>query len=455
MKNCIRLCAGLLSIAVVAACFGIWSRDGAEAAVRQDEQQQSAPAPQQAAANMSAMQGQGSDESDSNYGPSFSYLAWDLFVQVMSPANGSPTFETWTEQCQLNPGTVGCPSTASVAVAKATGKVRMLHASAGNPYSRTIAGSDCGTMITTPVGGYPAPSNLTPNAVYCEEVFVSPPEASFVKRSLTTLVAQQTYGDARNGDINLPGTEQNEFRFELDSVEIKVDWVPATSYSPTFACPDTTHHLYTETINGTCYALAAVHISSKTMLNWLWATFEPNSNITNPNRCDAKLYGACFDPWGTTSSRPYGKGQTAQQSPELRQAMTAAHLNPAFRNYFLTGVQTQFVDNYGKPTQLGNSFVEFNQGVAPGKSSCITCHQYARFDGKQPPHGAPENNFGRPPEGWPSVGYACNKNQNGNCLPEIPHATEQDFSWMLGLMPYTAADAKAPANKSQQSTTKN
>jgi len=72
--------------------------------------------------------------------------------------------------------------------------------------------------------------------------------------------------------------------------------------------------------------------------------------------------------------------------------MAEAHLNAAFSNYFLTGVQTQFVDNYGKPIKLGNSLVEFNQGVAPGKSSCITCHQYASFDGRQPPQGSPEHN---------------------------------------------------------------
>jgi hypothetical protein len=134
--------------------------------------------------------------------------------------------------------------------------------------------------------------------------------------------------------------------------------------------------------------------------------------------------------------------------------MAAARLNPAFNNYFLTGVQTEFVDNYGKPIPLGNSFIEFNQGVPPGKSSCITCHQYASFDGKRPPQGAPENNFGKPPHGWPSVGYACNQNQNGNCTPVDTNATTQDFSWMLGLMPYGDAGAKVPADKSQ-STPKN
>jgi hypothetical protein len=286
--------------------------------------------------------------------------------------------------------------------------------------------------------------------MYCEEVFVSPVEAAFVKGNLATLVAQQTYGNERGGMINFPGTGTNDPRLDLDSLEVKVDWVPVTSYNnPTFACPDPTSSLYTETINGTCYALAAIHITSKVMPRWLWATFEPNNNVTNPNRCDPKLYGACLDPWGTTSNRPYGKGQAAQQSQELHQAIAEAHLNPAFNNYFLTGVQTEFVDNYGKPIQLGNSFVEFNQGVPPGKSSCITCHQYAHFDGKQPPQGEPENNFGKPPHGWPSVGYACNQNQNGNCMPEVPHSPTQDFSWMLGLMPYSDAGAKSPADKSQ------
>jgi hypothetical protein len=291
--------------------------------------------------------------------------------------------------------------------------------------------------------------------MFCEEIQVSPPEAAFLKRSdLTTLIGQQTYGNTRGMAINFPGTGMNEIRRDLDSVEVKLDWAPATSFSnPTFACPDPTNHLYTETINGTCYALVGIHITSKSMIRWFWATFEPNSDITNPNRCDPKLYGACFDSWGTTSSQPYGKGQTAQQSPELHQAMAAARLNPRLNNYFLTGVQTEFVAG-GKPTLLGNSFVEFNQGVPPGKSSCITCHQYAAFDGKRPASGAPEDNFGRPPHGWPYIGYACDQNQNDNCTPVVPNSTTQDFSWMLGLMPYSDAGTNAAADKSQ-STPKN
>jgi hypothetical protein len=449
MKNRIRFSAALLSIAAVAGCFGIYSKDRVEAASRPQEPENSAAVSQQPAVSTGTQPTSGNPES--LYGPSFAYLAWNLFLQAMTPANGSLTFETWTEQCQLNPDIIGCPSAASVAAAKAggNGKVRTLH---GSVVARTrkIGSNDCSAMTATPIEGYAPPSNLAQNAVYCEEVFVSPVEGAFVKRNLTTLVAQQTYGNPRNGTINFPGTGTNDPRLDLDSLEVKVDWVPASSYSnPTFACPDPSNNLYTETIDGTCYALAAIHITSKVMPKWLWATFEPNSSITNPNRCDPKLYGACFDPWGTTSSRPYGKGQNAQQSSELHQAMAQVRLSPAFNNYFLTGLQTEFVDSYGKPTALGNSFVEFNQGVPPGKSSCITCHQYAHFDGKRPAQGTPENDFGKPPRGWPSIGYACNQNQNGNCMPELSNSTSQDFSWMLGLMPYGDVDIGTSGDKSQ------
>jgi hypothetical protein len=444
MKSHIRVCTALLSLTAVATCFGVHAKDRAEAATH--EPRHSSVTGQRPAAG--AIAPTASD--DAFYGPSFDSLAWGLFLETMTPAGGSLTVETWPEECQLNPKAVGCPgavSTTAFAKGDVDGRVRRMH---GSPAAEKLAGSDCSAMRTTPVGRYPPPSNLAPNAMFCEEVRVSPPEAAFLTSSgLMTLVGQQTYGNSHGMTINFPGTGMNEIRPDLDSVEVKLDWAPATSFrQPTFSCPDPTNHLYTETINGTCYALAGIHITSKSMIRWFWATFEPSSDITNPNRCDPQLYGACLDSWGTTSSQPYQKGQTAQQSPRLQQAMTAAHLNSAFRNYFLTGVQTEFVYG-GKPTLLGNSFVEFNQAVPPGQSSCITCHQYAAFDGKRPAPGSAEDNFGRPPHGWPYVGYACNQNQNDNCTPVDPHSTTQDFAWMLGLMPYSSGSDNSHADRSQ------
>ena len=111
------------------------------------------------------------------------------------------------------------------------------------------------------------------------------------------------------------------------------------------------------------------------------------------------------------------------------------------------GCHTQFKKRF-EEAQVQHTALQIDD------DSCITCHQYAHFDGKQPPQGEPESNFGRPPHGWPNIGYACNQNQNGNCLPEVPNSTTQDFSWMLGLMPYSNEGVKTPTDK-LQSTRKN
>jgi hypothetical protein len=368
-------------------------------------------------------------------------FAWSLFIEAMKPAGSTAlTFETWTEQCELNPKMAGCPAPPPPAAAGA--KVRRLHSSAlarklvGAKATVVIQGAECSPMNTQGFSNpnYPAPANVLASATFCEEVYVNPAEANFVRANkLTTLSGQQAYGNAHAGAITFP----------WEAVELKVDWVPTSSFSPTFECPDPTNKLYTENINGTCYAMVGVHIISKVLPNWVWATFEPASSITNPNRCDPALYNACYDPWGTTSQKPYGRGQTVSQSPALANAMASANLNKAFNNYFLTKVQTRFSDNLGNPTQLGNSFVEFNASVAPGQASCITCHKYAYFNGVLTGPGIPpEQNFGGPLgptsfPAWPSVGNACSANPNANCLP--PSGTSgwiaQDFSWMMGLFP--------------------
>ncbi len=206
MKDRIRLSAALLSIVASAVCFCVYSKDGAEARTRPQEPEKSAAAPQQPA-NYGSAQPDAS-EGDALYGPSFASTAWILFMYAMTPTNGSPTFETWTEQCELNPNAIGCPSAAAAGKTGGNGKMRLLH---GSPLAQKMAGSDCSAMSTAPVWGYPPPSNLAPSAMFCEEVFVSPPEADFLKsKGLTTLAGQQAYGKLRNGLINFPGTGTNE-----------------------------------------------------------------------------------------------------------------------------------------------------------------------------------------------------------------------------------------------------
>jgi hypothetical protein len=258
------------------------------------------------------------------------------------------------------------------------------------------------------------PANLSTSPTFCEEVSVDSAEAAFVTapaigQSLETLPQQ-------NGYVQTGATIQ----FPVAAVEIKADWLPASSLSPgSFDCTTPSAGLHVETIGGICYALVGLHVSSKLLANWLWATFEPQNTVTNPNRCNPKLYSSCNDPWGSDPAT--STGATTQNTAALAALITQAKLAPELANYRLVAAQTGFTDpTTNAPTLMGNSFIEFNAGVAPLKASCITCHGSAVF--------APSKS-GKPQQGGiiEAVGTPV--------LPKAPSGTwaTQDFSWMLGV----------------------
>jgi hypothetical protein len=100
-------------------------------------------------------------------------------------------------------------------------------------------------------------------------------------------------------------------------------------------------------------------------------------------------------------------------------ASAGASLDPAFQNYRLTGVQTEFEEPLHSNGSLGSSFVEFNAQVEPHQASCITCHSYAQRSietGETPP--------GSAPKGYPTTGIP---------RPLAADYKSLDFSWFLGF----------------------
>jgi hypothetical protein len=346
--------------------------------------------------------------------------AWQLFVAANCPTTGAHplTFENWTEQsCLQNPGSCG---------GDAAAKQRRLHASHLKESLGNGLTGDCSPMTTVASAKSNAPSlvpfvptNLAPGAQFCEEVFVNEPEVAYIQQpapghSLLTLTQQAAY--VKSGAT---------IAFPTAGVEIKADWVPVSALSPAaFDCSKPSPEIYTEVINGTCYALTGIHISSKLFPNWLWATFEPQFTATNPNRCKPDLYNSCSDPWGSNPAQ--STGQRTQITPALAALMDQAKLAPAFRNYRLVGVQNNFVNS--NTTPLGNSFVEFNAEVAAQQASCITCHSYARFDSSQ-----------TPPQENPNFGPFPNDPATGQSPAAQPPWQSQDFSWLLGILPAEAS----------------
>lgn len=286
---------------------------------------------------------------------------------------------------------------------------------------------------------------------------MDPSEASFVKapasgQTLSTLVGQVNYSNSLQGQ---------PIQFPTSAVEIKADWLPNTSLQlvngqPAFDCnQNPPQGVYVENITDakgkvTCMALVGIHVSSKLLTDWLWATFEPQNTVTNPNRCNPNLYNSCIDPWG--SSPATSTGATTSATSALTTLMTQAALPAVFQNYRLVVAQSSFTCSQQQGnclTALGNSFTEYNAGVAAQQASCITCHHYALVTNSTS-NPQINTNFS------PFSASGTTQMSVGLPVEPLPPATSgsawisEDFSYMLMIMPQgTSAQnhKKPPAKK--------
>lgn len=361
--------------------------------------------------------------------------AWRLFVAASCDVGGKLAWETWTEQsCFSDPSGPGCGGKAPAHRLHDSklrrGLVRAVARDLAAEAKVDVTPGPCNFMTgakNAPPHEQPPPSlvpfiptNLAPDAKFCEEVYVNTAEADYVRapapgQILTTPASQAAFAST------------TPIAFPTPSIELKADWVSAASLGNAFDCAGNHAGLYVETIDGVCYALVGVHLSSKLLPDWLWATFEPQSKITNPNRCNPQLYNACNDPWG--SSPAASTGQDTAPSAALTALIKSAGLPDALLNYRLTAAQSTYVDNRGQAIELGNSFVEFNAQVLPHQASCMTCHAYAMVSKSTSGAVAENPNFGAFP-GTPAIGTpgAPPPVQGGGQWYPL------DFSWMLGVM---------------------
>jgi len=170
--------------------------------------------------------------------------------------------------------------------------------------------------------------------------------------------------------------------FPIDAIEVKANWVavdqiPAfTNNQVTVAQVPQLYHVNADK-DGKKYALVSIHVISKQVPNWTWATFE---HRFNPGRCD--IVG-CRDSFGAqtavvpplpTRGRTY---PDCTKSPALSGLLARTDIEPLYVNYCLKGSQADFVDNTGLDIRLGNSVTE--DGFV-ASSSCMTCHGRAAFD---------------------------------------------------------------------------
>lgn len=290
-----------------------------------------------------------------------SQTAWQLWVAATCPVNSGQypyvVWENWIEQAQMYPPNPALGLTVPNAQAAATSGLRLLHGSPltllKNPLLNTVlpgllGGADeaCNKAATPPAS--------QPNLVICEEVRLNGASEDYIAGTNLWNRGGQAAAALNNANI----------QFGQPSVEIKADWIELSSIG--LSCNSPPAGVHVEMINGNCFGLAGMHLISKLLNNWIWATFEPQNPLTNPSRCQVL---GCTDPFGSNPKVTHGNPTAL--TPQLKALMTAANLGPEWFNYRLDGVQTGFL----QPKLLGNSIIEGeNAGVPLTQSSCITCH---------------------------------------------------------------------------------
>jgi len=208
--------------------------------------------------------------------------------------------------------------------------------------------------------------------------------------------------------------------FPTDAIEVKANWKLVTP-----SLDKSLYHINTAS-DGKQYALVSMHIISKNVPNWTWATFEHKDNA---GRCD---YIGCRDSFGSTTKVVAPKTPTGGLYPAcskttgLKAMFTKANLPPEYTNYCLKGSQTDFVTSTGLITLLGNSVTE--KGFVP-TSSCMTCHARAAVDSNaNDAFGAGFLSPNVSPNGSPvATWFWNNPNKSNQSLKNL----QTDFVWAI------------------------
>ena len=343
-------------------------------------------------------------------GSSFEETAWRIWIAATCPVNADQypfvVWENWIEQAQFYPAD---PSKGlKVPNSGASTITHPLHESplalALNPSLGLKGGLPGAPNTNCNKAGAPPPNQ--PNLIICEEVRENGATEDYIAgTNLWNRFGQQQ-----------AAADKDDVQFPRPAVEIKSDWIQLSSigYSCSSLPPGFTDTIHVETIDGDCFALAGMHLISKLIDKWIWATFEPQNSITNPFRCQVL---GCDDPFGSRPAK--SQGANTQLSRKLAALMDAANLAPEWRNYRLDAVQTDFF----APKLLGNSIIEGeNVGMDLKQASCISCHAVSSVksdatDGinllaamTNPPVGAPQplpsNDWIHRDFVW-SLGLAC------------------------------------------------
>ena len=293
-------------------------------------------------------------------------VSWQLFAMVNKAVpglNNNVLFETWAsnedtfQQNPKFPGASGSPSCSSDQVA------------AGPQPAITPVASEKILNVPALVALAPHPPGLQPHVVPGGTDEVPSEETRRNQATFDFIVCNKYHTRA---GLRAAFAAGKPISFPIESMEVKANWVPVGNRNPA------EYHINTASDHKQ-YALVSMHIISKQVPNWTWATFEHKNN---PGRCD---FMGCHDKFGAVvadvqaHASPGGKYDPCVKNAALKKLFADAGLPAKWENYCLKGSQVDFVTATGVPTRLGNSITE---DTFVKTSSCITCHSRAAVNSK-------------------------------------------------------------------------
>lgn len=153
--------------------------------------------------------------------------------------------------------------------------------------------------------------------------------------------------------------------FPATAREVKANWLPQSVAEQAFGHKvDPSSYVNVQDSHGNTWLLVAMHIVSKEIPIWVWATFEHKNNP-----CYGKYLPA---------QDSFGLSKDGKVSPALLGLMKEAGLDPKpWANYRLEGAEVTFTDTTGRPIILGNSVTEYG---FHSTASCTTCHARSTTD---------------------------------------------------------------------------
>ncbi len=316
-------------------------------------------------------------------------FAWQRFAELSAPAGGNQVkWQTFANQADLY---VANPDPKKPPTYPGPEKTRQLRIAPGR--QRLLArGLDL-------VSAHTEASNPCMPAGVLEEVRLNKDVFNFVVAKKLWYVEGQVAAFNQGMTVNFP----------TPALEVKANWKPISE-------SEKSAFLWAKGSNGKLYGLVAMHVLSKDVPNWFWATFEHKSNP-----CYGK-YLAPQDNYGF----PNG---SSTPSAGLAALFKKYGVNAAvFSNYRLDGAMVDFTDSEGSPIILGNSITENGFQTT---ASCITCHARSTA-------GPNTKSFGT---GRLSVFDKANQSYNGtpdpgwfwnfSAKPPAAQYIQLDFVWSL------------------------